>query len=156
ILVLEKGEEVGHHSLSGAVMDPRGITALLPDFRATGFPVEAEVVRDEMRVFTAGGSIPIREWMLPRDLRNSGNLIVTLHRVVRWMKEQAEAVGVDVYAGFGGAEILYDEKGGVAGARMRDGGIDRKGAKKSSWQPGMDVRAKVTVFAEGTRGSLAK
>jgi electron-transferring-flavoprotein dehydrogenase len=156
VLVLEKGEEVGFHSLSGAVMDPRGMRELIPDFLGKGFPTEGIVVRDQIRFFTSRGSIGVGERFLPRDLRNGGNHVVSLYRVVRWMKEQAEALGADVYPGFAGAEVLLGEGGGVAGVRMRDSGIDRKGEKKANFQPGMDVRAKVVVFAEGPRGSLSK
>src|SRR5262245_28978509 len=156
VLVLEKGEEVGFHSLSGAVMDPRGMRELIPDFLGKGFPTEGIVVRDQIRFFTARGSIGVGQRFLPKDLRNGGNHVVSLYRVVRWMKEQAEALGADVYPGFAGAEVLVGEGGAVTGVRMRDSGIDRKGEKKANFQPGMDVRAKVVVFAEGPRGSLTK
>jgi electron-transferring-flavoprotein dehydrogenase len=156
VLVLEKAEEVGYHTLSGAVMDPRGIAALFPDWKERGCPVEAPVGFDCLDVLRANG----KRWriagaLMPPPLRNHGNYVVSLYKVVRWLKDQAEAAGIDVYPGFAGAEILWDGTR-VAGVQTRDAGLDRRGAKKGTFQPGMNVRAKVTVFAEGTRGSLAK
>ncbi|HET6203431.1 MAG TPA: electron transfer flavoprotein-ubiquinone oxidoreductase [Planctomycetota bacterium] len=156
VLVLEKGEEVGFHSLSGAVMDPRGMAELLPDFLEKGFPSEGTVVRDEMRFLTSRRSAGVGEGLLPRELRNRGHLVVSLYRVVRWMKEQAEGLGVEVHAGFAGAEVLYGEGGAVVGVRTRDSGVNKRGERKANYQPGMDVRAKVVVFSEGPRGSLTK
>jgi electron-transferring-flavoprotein dehydrogenase len=158
LLVLEKSEEVGYHILSGAVMDPRGMADLFPDWRERGCPVEGEVTFDCVDYLSAGGGKRrFAGLLVPPPLRNHGNSIVSLYRVVRWLKDQAEALGIDVYAGFGGARVLYDDSGErVVGVQTRDAGIDKHGAKKPQFQPGMNVKAKVTVFAEGTRGSLTK
>ena len=160
ILVLEKAAEVGDHTLSGAVMNPRGISELFPDWRERGFPIESDVRWDAFEVLLPKG----RHWRLkgglvPPQLRNAGKSIVSLHRVVRWLKEQAEALGVQVYPGFAAAEILFEGEGPserVVGVQTRDSGIDKHGRPKEGFQPGMNVRAPVTVFGEGPRGHLAK
>jgi electron-transferring-flavoprotein dehydrogenase len=154
VLVLEKAEELGFHTLSGAVMDPRGMAELFPNFLADGCPVEAEVTFDCVDVLFRGGG-KFRLPITPPQFRNHGNYIVSLHRVVRWLAQQAEALGVEVYPGFAASEVLYDGRR-VLGVQTRDAGIAKDGTAKGQYQPGMDVRAKVTVFAEGTRGSLAK
>ncbi len=158
ILVLEKAEDIGYHILSGAVMDPRGISALFPDWRERDFPVESDVRFDCVDVLRKNG----KRWriggpLVPAPLRNHGNWIVSLFHVVRWLKDRAEELGVDVYPGFAGSRVLYDETGTrVVGVQTRDAGIGKDGTKKGTFEPGMNVRAKVTVFAEGTRGNLAK
>ena len=155
ILVLEKGEDVGSHSLSGAVMDPRGITDLFPDFKDQGFPFEGEVTDDWVEYLTGGGSFKLP--ITPPPLRNHGNLIISLNRVTGWLRDRAEELGVDIYPGFAVAGVRYAEDGKtVIGVQTRDAGIDKHGEKKPNFEPGMDVTAGVTVFAEGTRGSLAK
>ena len=159
ILVIEKAEEVGHHTLSGALMDPRGIEELLPGWRAEGFPVEAEVKDDWAEILWPGGRrLRLRGLLCPPQLRNHGNVIVSLNRVVRWLAERAEGLGVEIYAGFPAAEVLYgdDEGRGVRGVVTRDSGIAKDGTAKSTFEPGMRILADVTVFGEGPRGSLAK
>ncbi len=156
VLVLEKAEDVGYHTLSGAVMDPRGMAELFPDWRARGCPVEADVTFDCVDVLRKkGGRTRLAGLLCPPQLKNHGNAIISLYRVVRWMKDQAEELGVEIYPGFAGARVLYDKKR-VVGVETRDAGIAKDGSKKASFEPGMDVRAPVTVFGEGTRGSLAK
>ncbi len=156
VLVLEKAEDIGYHTLSGAVMDPKGIAELFPDWRETDFPVEAEVGRDWLEVLRkSGGSLKLKGLLCPPNLANHGNSIVSLYRVVRWMKDQAEGLGVEVYPGFAGAKVLYDGDR-VIGVQTRDAGVGKDGAQKPTFEPGMNVRAPVTVFGEGTRGSLAK
>jgi electron-transferring-flavoprotein dehydrogenase len=156
ILVLEKAEEVGHHILSGAVMDPRGIAELFPDWLAKGCPVESEVKFDCLDVlWPSGKRTRLTGLMTPPPLHNHGNYVVSLYKVVGWLKEQAEALGIDVYPGFAGAEILFDGAR-VVGVQTRDAGIDKRQQPKANFQPGMNIKAGVTVFAEGTRGHLAK
>ncbi|MBI3818572.1 MAG: electron transfer flavoprotein-ubiquinone oxidoreductase [Planctomycetes bacterium] len=155
ILVLEKAEEIGFHQLSGAVMDLRALRELEPEFDRLGFPHDGEVVEDEMRFFTEKSSQSFRGALLPPPLRNHGNRIVSIFKVVRWLKDLAEKEGVDVYPGFP-ADSVLEENGRVAGVRIRDMGIDKNGGHKSTFAPGMDIRAKITIFAEGTRGSLTK
>jgi electron-transferring-flavoprotein dehydrogenase len=160
ILVLEKAADVGDHTLSGAVMNPKGIAELFPDWRERGFPIEAEVEWDALELLLSKGRHRRFQGMLvPPQMRNHGNVIVSANRVVRWLKEQAEAVGVQVYPGFAAAEILFEGEGDrerVAGVQTRDSGIDKHGAPKATFQPGMNVKAAVTVFGEGPRGNLAK
>jgi electron-transferring-flavoprotein dehydrogenase len=156
ILVLEKAEEIGYHTLSGAVMDPRGIAELFPDWREKGCPIESEVTFDCLDVlWRSGKRSRLTGALTPPPLRNHGNYVVSLYKIVRWMKEQAEGAGIEVYPGFGGAVILLDGSR-VTGVQTRDSGIGKNGQPKGNFQPGMDIKAKVTVFAEGTRGSLAK
>ncbi|MFT5284103.1 MAG: electron-transferring-flavoprotein dehydrogenase [Planctomycetota bacterium] len=156
VLVLEKAEDIGYHTLSGAVMDPRGIEELFPDWRDLDFPVESEVKDDWLEILKKnGGSTVLKGLLCPPTFNNHGNVIVSLYRVVRWMKDQAEALGVEVYPGFAGAKVLY-EGDRVVGVQTRDAGVAKSGEKKPTFEPGMNVKADVTVFGEGTRGSLAK
>jgi len=156
ILVLEKAEEIGRHILSGAVMDPRGIAELFPDWLEKGCPVESEVKFDCLDLlWNSGKRTRLTGLMTPPPLHNHGNYIISLFKVVNWLKEQAEGLGIDVYPGFAGAEILFDGER-VVGVQTRDAGIDKHNQPKANFQPGMNIKAAVTVFAEGTRGSLAK
>jgi len=160
ILVLEKAAEIGDHTLSGAVMNPRGMAELFPDWRERGCPVEADVAWDGLEVMLPKNrSRRLTGFLVPPQLRNRGKVIVTMNRVVKWMKGEAEAAGVQVYPGFAAAEILFEEKDGVervAGVVTRDAGLDKHGERKGNYQPGMVVRSPVTVFGEGPRGHLAK
>jgi electron-transferring-flavoprotein dehydrogenase len=154
ILVVEKGAEVGHHILSGAVMDPRGLDELFEGkWREEGCPVESPVQREATYYLTSKRKF--RFPFTPPTLKNHGCFVVTLSQVVRWMREKAEAAGVSILEGFPASEILW-QGDGVAGARTVDLGVDRDGNPKSSFTPGTDLRAKVTVLGEGTRGSLTK
>ncbi|HEV2248200.1 MAG TPA: NAD(P)/FAD-dependent oxidoreductase, partial [Terriglobia bacterium] len=153
IYVLEKAAEIGAHCLSGAVLDPRSLRELIPDFEAMGAPIESPVTNDAVYFLTRSG-----QWRLPvvpPFLQNHGNYIVSLNRLTKWLGSLVEAAGVSLFPGFAGSEILYDGRR-VAGVRTDDKGIDRNGNPKSNFQPGYELRAKVTVFAEGPRGSLAK
>jgi electron-transferring-flavoprotein dehydrogenase len=153
IYVLEKASEVGAHCLSGAVLDPRALRELIPDFEAQGAPLETPVTQDLVYYFTRSGQwkVPVK----PPFLKNHGNYIISLNRLTQWLGTKAEQAGVSVFTGFAGMDILYEENR-VAGVRTDDKGVDRNGKPKSNFQPGYDVRAKVTVFAEGPRGSLTK
>ncbi len=156
VLVLEKAEEIGFHILSGAVMDPRGISELFPDWKERGCPIESEVRFDCVDFLRANGKkVRFQGPFVPPPLKNHGNIIVSLYRVVRWLKDEAEKLGVEVYPGFAGAEVLYDDSR-VVGVQTRDAGIAKDGSPKAQFQPGMNIKAKATVFAEGTRGNLAK
>ncbi len=153
IYVLEKAEELGAHSLSGAVLDPRALGELVPDFEAKGAPLETPVTGDSVYYFTRSGQFkaPIN----PPFFHNHGNYIVSLNRFVKWLGTQVEGTGVNLFPGFSGMDVLFDGDR-VAGVRTDDKGIDKNGRQKSNYQPGYDLRAKVTVFAEGPRGSLTK
>ncbi len=156
VCVIDKGSEIGAHTLSGAVMDPRALNELIPDWKEQGAPLETEVSEDEVLFLTATKAHRTPNWALPDCLRNHGNYIVSLGNVVRWMGQQAEALGVDVYPGFAAAEILYDEKGAVRGIATGNLGVGRDGEPTENFQPGMELLAKYTLFAEGARGHLGK
>src|ERR1019366_9034585 len=157
IYLLEKGRESGSHLLSGAVVDPRGLRELLPGFDQPDSPDKPSfltpVSADGVYYLTETG-----EWKLPITppfFHNHGNYVVSLNRLGRWLGEKVEAAGVSVFTGFSGMELLYED-GRIAGVRSDDKGVDREGKHKSNFEPGYDLRAKVTVLAEGTRGSLTK
>jgi electron-transferring-flavoprotein dehydrogenase len=153
VMVVEKGSEIGAHSLSGAVLDPVSLRELIPDFAEKGAPVSTAVGDD--RVYLLTRSAQFRLPVVPPPLRNHGNFIVSLNQLVKWLGGQAEARGIDVLAGFPGASILY-EGDKVVGVRTGDKGIDKHGQKKGNFEAGVDVRARVTILAEGARGSLTK
>ncbi len=157
IAVLEKGSEVGAHILSGALLETRALDELFPDWRDQGAPLKTEVTEDRVYFLTSRDkSIKMPNWLVPHTMHNQGNYIVSLGNVCRWLGEQAEGLGVDVFPGFAAAEVLYDEDGRVAGVVTADLGLDRDGAKKDTWQEGIELRARYTVFAEGCRGHLGK
>jgi electron-transferring-flavoprotein dehydrogenase len=152
--VIEKGPYVGAHILSGAVMDPRALAELIPDFVAQGAPLESPVVEDHFLYLTERRAI--RSPITPPPLKNHGYYIVSLNRLTAWLGEKCEAAGVNIFPAFPGAEMLYDEQDRVVGVRTGDKGIDREGRRKANFEPGVDLRAKVTVLGEGPRGSLTK
>ncbi len=151
--VLEKGREVGAHLLSGAVLDPRALRELLPDFEKEA-PLDARVQSDAVYFFTVGGQIKFP--ITPPFLHNSGNFIVSLNRLGKWMGQKAEEAGITIFTETAAVEVLFDEKGAVVGVRTGDKGVAREGRPKENFQPGSDLYAHVTVFAEGPRGSLAR
>jgi electron-transferring-flavoprotein dehydrogenase len=153
IALLEKAREPGAHLLSGAVLDPRALVELVPDFRAAGAPLEAEVVADQVHALTAGSRIALP--ITPPPLRNHGNFIISLNRFGRWLSTRVEAAGVDVFTGFPGTEVLFDGDR-VVGVRTGDRGIGRDGKAKDAFEPGVDIHAKVTIFCDGVRGNLTK
>ncbi len=156
VVVIEKGSEIGAHILSGAVLDPRALTELLPNWQDLGAPLNQPVKKDKFVFLTENSSLPWPEFLMLPAMKNHGNYIVSLANVCRWMGEQAEAMGVQVFPGFAAAEILFDEQGRVRGIATGDMGIGRDGEQKSGYEPGMELLAKYTVFAEGCRGSLGK
>ena len=153
ICVLEKGSEVGAHILSGAVLETRALDELIPDWKNRGAPLKTPATDDRFLLLTKGGSIPLPT---PPQMHNDGNYIVSLGNVCRWLKEQAEALGIEIFEGFAAAEILYDDDGRVLGVATGDMGIGRDGEPKESFTPGYELRARYTLFAEGCRGSLTK
>ena len=153
MLVIEKASEIGEHQLSGAVMDPRGIEELIPDYREKGFPVHHEVTWDAMYWLTAKRAI--KSPITPPNFANHGNLVVSLNEVVVWLAEQAEARGIEVYPGFPAAELLFDGDR-VTGVRIQDRGIGRDGQPKGVFEPGPDIYAKCVILGEGPRGSCTK
>ncbi|MGI4812174.1 MAG: electron transfer flavoprotein-ubiquinone oxidoreductase [Janthinobacterium lividum] len=155
VCVLEKGSEVGAHILSGAVMDPRALTELIPDWKALGAPLDCPVVEDRFLFLSEKSAKRVPEWALPHIFRNHGNYVVSLANVVRWLGTQAEALGVEIFAGFPAAEVLY-ENGAVKGVATGDLGIGRDGEPTENFQLGMELHAKYTLFCEGARGHLGK
>ncbi len=152
VCVVEKGAEVGAHTLSGAVIEPRALAELIPDFLARGAPLTTPAGEDSFLFLTRTGSLRLPT---PPQMRNHGNFVVSLGAVVRWMAAQAEALGVEIYPGFAAAELL-EEAGRIVGIATGDMGIGRAGAPGPNHQPGMELRASYTLFAEGCRGSLSK
>ncbi len=153
ICLLEKGSEVGAHILSGAVLEPKALDELIPDWKEKGAPLNTEALDDNFLFLTKTGSIRMPT---PPQMHNKGNYIVSLGNVCRWLKDQAEELGVQVFEGFAAAEILYDEDGAVAGVATGDMGVGEDGEKKDGFTPGYELQAKYTFFAEGCRGSLTK
>ncbi len=156
VCVLEKGSEVGAHILSGAVIDPRALAELLPDWQDRNAPLNAPVTEDRFLFLTAGSSFKIPSFLLPTCFTNHGNYVVSLGNVCRWLGQQAEAMGVEIFPGFAAAEVLHSQDGAVAGVATGDMGIGRDGKPGPSHQPGMALTAKYTFFAEGCRGHLGK
>ncbi|MBP6095514.1 MAG: electron transfer flavoprotein-ubiquinone oxidoreductase [Methyloversatilis sp.] len=156
VCVIEKASEIGAHILSGAVMDPRALTELLPDWQALGAPLHTPVTRDKVLFLSETGARSVPHVLLPESFRNGGNYIVRLGHVVKWLGEQAEALGVEVYAGFAGSSVLFDDDNRVAGVITGDMGVGRDGSPGSAYQPGMTLRARYTLFGEGCRGHLGK
>ena len=156
VCLIEKAAEIGAHILSGAVMDPQALTELIPDWKEKGAPLKTAVTEDRVLFLTESGARKTPNSLLPGCLENHGSYIVRLGNVVKWLGEQAEALGVEVYPGFAGAELLYDEAGAVKGVATGDMGLNRDGTPGPHHQPGMELHAKYTLFAEGCRGHLAK
>ena len=157
VCVVEKGSEVGAHILSGAVLEPRAMDELFPDWKDQGAPLPTEVSEDKFFFYTsATGAIRLPGFFIPRPTHNHGNYIVSMGNVCRWLAEQAESLGVEVYPGFAAAEVLFHEDGRVKGIATGDMGIGADGEQKDSYMPGMELHAKYTLFAEGCRGHLGK
>jgi len=156
VCVIEKGSEVGAHILSGAVMDPRAISELFPDWQEKDAPLNTPVSEDRFLFLTERGSFKVPNWMLPACFRNHGNYVISLANVCRWLGQQAEFLGVEIFPGFAAAEVLYQDNGAVRGVAIGDMGVNREGGKTGTYQPGMDLHAKYTFFAEGCRGHLGK
>jgi len=157
VCVVEKGSEVGAHILSGAVFETRALDELIPDWKEKGAPLHTQVTSDEiylLRDEKTAKKLP--NPITPKTMQNHGNYIVSMGNVCRWLAEQAEGMGVEIFPGFAASQILYNEDGSVAGVITGDMGIAADGSQKDSYMPGMELRAKTTVFAEGCRGHLGK
>jgi electron-transferring-flavoprotein dehydrogenase len=154
VCVVEKGSSVGAHIVSGAVLEPRALAELFPDHAERGAPLGVAVSRDRF-VWLLGESAAadVPSALVPRLLRNHGQYVLSLGNLCKWLGAQAEALGVEIYPGFAAAEVLFDERGSVAGVATGDVGIAKDGTHKPEYQPGMELRAKYTLFAEGCRGS---
>ena len=156
VCVVEKGSEIGAHILSGAVIDPRALAELFPDWKEKGAPLDTAVTEDRFLFLTQASARQVPGWMLPGCFRNHGNYIASLGNVCRWLATQAEALGVEIYPGFAAAEVLFTEDGRVRGVATGDMGIGKDGGKTDRYQPGIELHAKYTLFAEGARGHLGK
>ena len=156
VCVLEKGSEPGAHILSGAVMDPRAMTELFPDWKERGAPLNTPVSEDRFLFLTETTATSTPQWMLPDCFKNHGNYVISLGNVVRWLAQQAENLGIEIFPGFTAAEILYNDQCAVVGVATGNMGVDREGKPTSEFQLGMELRAKYTLFAEGARGHLGK
>ncbi|MGX4641289.1 4Fe-4S dicluster domain-containing protein [Massilia sp. SYSU DXS3249] len=156
VCVLEKGGELGAHILSGAVMDPIALNELFPNWKELGAPLNTPVTEDRVLFLTETKATATPSFMVPKMLTNHGNYIISLANVVRWLGQQAEALGVEVFPGFPAAEILYNEDGSVKGVATGNMGVDREGNPTDAFQLGMELHAKYTMFAEGSRGHLGK
>ena len=156
VVVLEKGSEPGAHTLSGAIMDPRALTELIPDWKAKGAPLTQPVTEDAMIFLSEKSGLRTPNWLLPPCFHNEGNYIVQLGFVVKWMADQAEALGVEIFPGFAAAEVIYNDDGSVKGVATGNMGVGKDGNPTDEFQLGMELHGKYTIFAEGARGNLGK
>ncbi|MFT4614022.1 MAG: electron-transferring-flavoprotein dehydrogenase [Bacteroidia bacterium] len=157
VCLVEKGSEIGAHTLSGAVLEPRAMDELFPDWQERGAPLNTKVKGDRFYFYTSSTrAIPLPNFIIPKPTHNDGNYIVSMGNVCRWLAEQAEGLGVEVYPGFAASEVLFHEDGRVKGIATGDMGVSATGEQKDSYMPGMELHAKYTLFAEGCRGHLGK
>ncbi len=156
VCILEKGSEIGAHILSGAVVDPKALDELLPEWRTMDSPMTVPVTENHHWVLTETKQIEFPHGLMPPFMNNKGCYTVSLGNLCRWLAGQAEALGVEIFPGFAAAEVLYNDDGSVKGVATGDMGIARDGSRKDSWQPGLELHAKYTFFAEGVRGHLSK
>jgi electron-transferring-flavoprotein dehydrogenase len=156
VCILEKGSEIGAHILSGAVIDPRALNELIPDWKDKGAPLTVPVTENHHWALTQGGKFEFPHWLMPPFMNNKGTYTLSLGNLCRWLAGQAEELGVEIFPGFPAAEILYDEDGAVRGVATGDMGIARDGSHRADYQPGIELHARYTFFAEGARGHLTK
>lgn len=156
VCVLEKAAEPGAHMLSGAVIDPKALNELLPDWQAQGAPLTTQVTDDEVLMLSQAHSLKVPGWATPPGMKNHGNYIGSLSRLVAWLAQQAEALGVEIYPGFPAASLVLGDDGAVRGVITGDMGVEKDGSHGSDFQPGMRLLGRYTVFAEGSRGHLGR
>ena len=157
VCVIEKGSEIGAHILSGAIFEPRAMNELFPDWRERGAPLNTPVIEDDVYYLVNGtNGIRVPSWLVPAATHNHGNYALSLGNLCRWLGEQAEGLGVNLFPGFAGSEILYNDDGSVRGVATGDMGVAADGSHKATYQPGYELLGKYTIFAEGCRGSLGK
>jgi electron-transferring-flavoprotein dehydrogenase len=156
VVVLEKGSEVGAHILSGAVLDPSGLSRLIPDWKEKGAPLNVPVKEDNFYVLGEAGQIRLPNAMMPPLMNNHGNYIVSMGNVCRWMAEHAEAMGVEIFPGMACSEIIYGDNGEVKGVVAGEFGKNPDGTPSDAYEPGMELHGKYVFFSEGARGSLSK
>ena len=156
VVVLEKGSEVGAHILSGAVLDPVGLNELIPDWKEKGAPLKVEVSKDNFLMLSETGGFRLPNFPMPPLMNNHGNYIVSMGNVCRWMAEQAESLGVEIFPGMACSELVYGENNEVIGVVAGEFGIDEDGTKGDDYEPGMELHGKYVFLSEGVRGSLSK
>jgi len=156
VCVLEKGSEPGAHILSGAIMDPKALSELIPDWKERGAPLNQPVTRDEILFLSEERAFATPQFFIPASLNNHGNYIVSLGSVTRWLAREAEALGVEIFPGFAAAEVLYDDHGAVKGVATGNMGLNKAGEPTDQFQLGMELHARYTIFAEGARGQLGR
>ena len=156
VVVLEKGSEVGAHILSGAILDPSGLTALIPDWKEKGAPIDTPVTSEAFKILGPSGSLPLPVFAMPPAVQNHGNYIVSMGNVCRWLASQAEEMGVEIYPGMAASKLLYRDDGSVRGVIVGEMGVGKDGEPTSGYEPGMELCGKYVLIAEGVRGSLAK
>ncbi len=156
VCLIEKGSEIGAHILSGAVIDPRALNELLPNWKELGAPLNTPVTEDRFLLLTEKGGWRVPNVLLPDCFQNHGNYVISLGNFCKWLGQHAETLGVEIYAGFAGAEVLYRENGAVKGVATSDMGVGRDGKPTDAYQPGIELHAKYTLFAEGCRGHLGQ
>jgi electron-transferring-flavoprotein dehydrogenase len=156
VVVLEKGGEIGAHILSGAVMDPRALNELIPNWKELGAPLNTAVTEDRILFLTETKAYQTPNFAVPKCFENHGNYVISLGNVTRWLGQQAEALGVEIFPGFPAAEVLYNENGSVKGVATGNMGVKRDGTPGSDFQIGMELHGKYTLFAEGSRGHLGR
>ncbi|MBB3193789.1 electron transfer flavoprotein-ubiquinone oxidoreductase [Roseateles terrae] len=156
VVVLEKGSEAGAHILSGAVMDPRALTELFPNWKELGAPLAQPVTGDQVLFLSETDAKDTPQWLIPACFHNHGNYVISLGNVTKWLAQQAEALGVEIFAGFAAAEVVYDEQGRVKGVATGNVGVGKDGEPHEGFQLGMELHGKYTIFAEGARGHLGK
>ena len=156
VCILEKGSEVGAHILSGNVFETKALDELLPNWKNENAPIKTKVSKEKFLFLGKNSSLSWPTWLLPAVQKNHNNYIISLANLCRWLAEQAEKLGVEIFPGFPASEVLYNDDGSVKGVATLDMGLDKDGNKKDTYQEGMELHAKVTVFSEGCRGHLGK
>ena len=156
VVVVEKGSEVGAHILSGAVLEPTALNELFPNWKELGAPLNTPVTEDNIYVFSKNKGIKVPSFFVPKTMHNQDNYIISLGNLCRWLAQQAENLGIEIFPGFTAANILRNEDGAVTGVLTGDMGLSANGEQKDSYMPGMELRAKYTLFSEGCRGHLGK
>src|SRR5437868_7729449 len=155
VAVVEKGSEVGAHILSGAVIDPKALAELIPDWQDRGAPLKTKVTRDRFLMLGPQGELELPMFAMPGFMQNHGNYIASLANVCRWLAGEAEALGVEIYPGFAASEVVYDAAGAVKGVVVGVVGVGKDGVRKADYQPGMELHGKYVFIAEGARGFLS-
>ena len=156
VCILEKASEVGAHILSGNVFETRALDELIPNWKEEGAPIKTKVLKEKFLFLSKSSSLSWPTWLLPSVQKNHKNYIISLANLCRWLGEKAEALGVEIFPGFPATKLLFNENGYVKGVQTGDMGIDKKGNKKDTFEPGIEIHGKVTVLAEGCRGHLGK